>query len=165
MSYLKTAILSALVLILGVTLSAHAAGLRVGDQLPDLESFDLEGSLPSVEGKVVLIDFWASWCGPCKASFPALDDIQKKYKGAGFELIGVSVDEKKAQMDEFLDDHPVSFTIVRDGQHKLVAAAQVKTMPTSLIVDREGVIRFVHSGYRGDETKEKLETEIRSLLE
>ena len=92
MSYLKTIILSALVLLLGITLSTHAAGLRVGDELPDLESFGMEGSLPSVEGKVVLVDFWADWCGPCHAIAPNLAKAVEEEKGRVL-LAKLEVDE------------------------------------------------------------------------
>ena len=118
-----------------------------GATMPSLADFGLEGSIPSTKGKVVLLDFWASWCSPCKASFPTLNDLHSKYSGKGLVVLGVNVDEDAADKDKFLKGTPASFAIVRDAAQKLVAAANVKTMPTSFIIDRTGVIRHVHSGF------------------
>src|SRR3954462_4909555 len=124
------------------------AGFKQGDALPDLASFNLEGKLPEqLKGQVILLDFWASWCGPCKSSFPVMEELSKKYAGEGLIIIAVSVDEKKENMQRFLKSEKVSFTVVRDAEHKLVAAADVKAMPTSLLIDRFGKIRFIHTGF------------------
>jgi thiol-disulfide isomerase/thioredoxin len=145
--------------------SARAAGLKPGDTFPDLASFKLEGKLPaSLKDKVVLIDFWASWCDPCKDSFPALNELQKRYGPQGFVIIAVNVDENRADMEAFLKKHAADFTVVRDADQKLVAKVDVATMPSSLLLDRSGKIRFAHSGFRGEETKKKYEQEIESLL-
>ena len=124
-----------------------AGGWHEGDTLPDLGSFGLAGSLPNLKGKVVYLDFWASWCGPCKASFPVLNGWYQQLGGRGLVVLGVSVDEAEADMTTFLKHTPVAFPIVHDAAHKLVAAANVATMPTSFIIDRKGVIRHVHSGF------------------
>jgi len=137
---------------------------KTGDALPKLDSLGLEGPLPALAGKVVLLDFWASWCGPCKKSFPELDKIQQAYKDKGLIVLAVSVDEKADDMEGFLKDHPVTFTVVRDAKQKLVAAAGVESMPTSLLVDAKGVIRFQHTGFRGEETTKQLKDEIEKLL-
>jgi len=137
---------------------------KSGDQLPPLTGFNLEGQLPATAGKVVLIDFWASWCGPCKKSFPELDKLQRTFAGKDFLLLAVCVDEKAADMAAFLKAHPVGFAVVRDVQQQLVAAAGVESMPTSLLVDRQGHIRAVHAGFRGPETVQQLTAEIDQLL-
>jgi thiol-disulfide isomerase/thioredoxin len=150
-------------LLIGIFSTARAA-LKVGDTLPDLSTFKLEGKLPdSLKGKVVIVDFWASWCKPCAESFPMLDELQKKY-GDKLVIIGVNVDEKAANMEKFLKKHPVSFTVVRDAEQKLVAAAEPKTMPTSYILDGEGKVRFFHNGFHGDDTRKEYLNEIDSLL-
>lgn len=149
-------------LVAGNFLSANAA-LKVGDTLPDLAAFKLEGKLPETRGKVVIVDFWASWCLPCAESFPALDELQKKY-GDRLVILAVNVDQKAANMEKFLKKHPVSFTVVRDGGQKLVAAAEPATMPTSFILDSEGQVRFLHNGFHGEETRKQYATEIESLL-
>jgi thiol-disulfide isomerase/thioredoxin len=150
-------------LLAGTFFTAHAA-LKVGDTLPDLAGFKLEGKLPgSLKGKVVIVDFWASWCLPCAKSFPVLDELQKKY-GDRLVVVAVNVDEKKAKMEEFLGKHPVSFTIVRDAEQKLVAVAEPETMPTSFILDGEGKVRFQHNGFHGEDTHQEYISEIESLL-
>lgn len=140
------------------------AGWKVGDVLPDLSAHKLEGKLPELKGKVVLVDFWASWCLPCAKSFPAMDELYQKYKDRGLVVVAVSVDDKSADMEKFLKKHSASFPVVRDAAHSLVAAADVSTMPTSFIVDREGKVRFVHTGFRGEETKKQYVEQIESLV-
>ena len=143
--------------------TAHAA-LKVGDTLPDLTSFKLEGKLPDgLKGKIVIVDFWASWCGPCAKSFPVLDELQKKYADR-LVVLGVSVDEKAADMETFLKKRPVSFAVVRDAEQKLVATAEPATMPTSFVLDRDGKVRFLHNGFHGDDTRKQYLSEIESLL-
>jgi thiol-disulfide isomerase/thioredoxin len=140
------------------------AALNVGDTLPDLASFQLEGKLPAaLKGKVVIVDFWASWCLPCAKSFPVLDELQKKY-GDKLVIVAVSVDEKAANMEKFLTKHPVTFTVVRDPEQKLVAVAEPATMPTSFILDGEGKVRFLHNGFHGEDTRKAYVSEIDSLL-
>jgi thiol-disulfide isomerase/thioredoxin len=144
--------------------SLSAASLKVGDSFPDLGQFKLEGALPDTKGKVVLIDFWASWCEPCKESFPTMNELQKRYGPQGLIVIAINVDESKADMTAFLKKHSASFTVVRDATQKLVEKAGISTMPTSFLIDTNGKIRSTHSGYRGDETKKKYEQEIEGLL-
>lgn len=151
------------ILLAGTFATAHAA-LKVGDELPDLASFNLEGQLPAnLDGKVVLVDFWASWCLPCAKSFPVLDELQKKY-GDRLVIVAVNVDQKKANMENFLKKRPVSFSVVRDARQKLVAVAEPETMPTSFILDSSGKVRFQHSGFHGEETEKQYISEIESLL-
>ncbi len=160
-SLLKKSVLAAL--LAGTFFTAHAA-LKVGDTLPDLASFKLEGKLPdNLKGKIVIVDFWASWCLPCAESFPVLDELQKKY-GDKLVIIGVNVDEKAPNMDKFLKKHPVSFTVVRDGERKLVAAVSPETMPTSFILDGTGKVRFLHGGFHGETTRKEYLSEIETLL-
>jgi thiol-disulfide isomerase/thioredoxin len=141
------------------------AGWKVGDALPELGAFQLEGKLPDkLRGQVVLVDFWASWCAPCKASFPVMEALHQQYGGRGLVVLAVNVDESSAAMEKFLKKSPVSFAVVRDAAHKLVAAADVATMPTSFLVDRAGKVRFLHTGFRGAATRKEYEKEIDLLL-
>lgn len=140
-----------------------AAGWKENLSLPELGGFGLEGSVPSLRGKVVYLDFWASWCGPCKASFPVLNKWQQQYGAKGFTVLGVSVDEKAAEMQEFLKKIPASFPIVRDAAHKLVGVADVSSMPTSFLIDRKGMVRQVHNGFRPKD-EPVLAGEIAALL-
>ena len=155
----------ALAIILSGTAPGARAALGIGDTLPDLPGFKLEGKLPGpLKGKVVLLDFWASWCGPCAESFPVMEELHHRYKDRGLVIIAVSADEKAAPMQAFLKKHTVSFAVVRDAEQKLVAAADVKAMPTSFIIDQGGKVRFVHSGFHGTETRKQYATEIESVL-
>ena len=154
----------AMAVLLAGTFFTASAALKVGDTLPDLASFNLEGKLPdTLKGKVVIVDFWASWCTPCAKSFPVLDELQKKY-GDKLVILAVNVDEKKANMDKFLEKHAVSFTVVRDGDQKLVAVAEPATMPTSFVLDGTGKVCFLHNGFHGEDTRKEYLTEIESLL-
>jgi thiol-disulfide isomerase/thioredoxin len=147
------------------TLFTAPAALKVGNTLPDLAGFKLEGTLPgSLKGKVVILDFWASWCGPCAESFPVMDELQKKYQDQGLVILAVSVDEKAGKMEAFLKKNPVSFTVVRDANQKLVATAEPETMPTSFVIDRTGKVRFLHNGFHGSATRKEYIEQIESLL-
>ena len=148
----------------GTILTLQAA-LKVGDGFPDLAGFKLEGKLPdSLKGKIVIIDFWASWCQPCKDSFPAMNELQKKYAGKGLVIIAVNEDEEKSDMSDFLKDNAATFTVVRDAKQKLVGEAGIQTMPSSFVLDDTGKVRFTHSGFHGAETRKEYEQQIESLL-
>ena len=152
--------------LLGALLCQTAfGGLKPGDAFPDLASFKLEGKLPAdIKDKIVVVDFWASWCGPCKESFPAMNELQKKYSSRGLLIVAVNVDEARGDMDGFLKANPASFTVVRDAGQALVTKANVATMPSSFILNRQGKVCFVHSGFHGDKTLKQYEEEIESLL-
>lgn len=137
---------------------------NVGESFPDLNKYDLEGKLPELKGKVVLVDFFASWCGPCKMSFPVMEDLEAKYKDKGFVVVAINVDKKKTDMENFLKKEKTSFAIVRDASTKLVAQVKVPTMPTSFILGRDGKIVAIHDGFHGDETRAKYVSEIENLL-
>ena len=142
-----------------------SAGLKAGDSLPDLGQLKLEGKLPDgLKGKVVLLDFWASWCEPCKASFPVMEQLQKKYAAEGLVVVAINVDENRADMEGFLKKNTGTFAVLRDAKQALVNTAGISTMPSSFLIDREGRVRFVHSGFHGEETHKKYEQEIESLL-
>jgi thiol-disulfide isomerase/thioredoxin len=147
------------------TASQAIGGIKVGDSFPDLASFKLEGKLPdNLKGKLVLVDFWASWCEPCKASFPVMEELHKQYGALGLVIIAVNVDEDKSDMAVFLKKNPVTFTVVRDGAQTLVNKAGIGTMPSSFLIDGAGKVRAAHSGFKGEETKKKYQQEIESLL-
>jgi len=148
----------------GSVLTVRAA-LTVGDTFPGLDGFSLEGKLPdALKGKVVIVDFWASWCGPCKESFPAMNELQKKYASRGLVIIAVNEDEDKSDMQDFLKDNAAAFTVVRDARQKLVAVAGIETMPSSFVLDGAGKVRFTHSGFHGAATRKEYAEQIESLL-
>jgi cytochrome c biogenesis protein CcmG/thiol:disulfide interchange protein DsbE len=139
------------------------APLKEGDAFPDLTKFNLEGTLPDLHGQVVLVDFFASWCEPCKESFPVMEELKQKY-GDKILIVAVNVDKKKADMDAFLKSHPVTFTVVRDAANKLVSEVKIPTMPSSFLLDREGRVHSFHRGFKGAETKKRYIEDIDALL-
>jgi cytochrome c biogenesis protein CcmG, thiol:disulfide interchange protein DsbE len=106
------------------------------------------------KGKVVYLDFWASWCGPCKESFPWLNEIHAKYKDKGFVVIGINLDKDKAKADEFLKSHAAQFPIVYNTEGDLAKKYGVKGMPYSIILDKGGKVLHSHIGFHKDKTKE-----------
>ena len=139
--------------------------LKVGDPFPDLTKFQLDGKLPeNLHGKIVIVDFWASWCGPCKASFPAMEQLHQRYGKDGLVIIAVNLDDNRVAMEEFLKKNPVSFVVVRDAGKQLVARANIASMPTSFVLDSEGKVHSLHNGFRGEETKKQYVQELEALL-
>ncbi len=149
-----------------VALAASAlAQVAPGAAFPPLAADGLAGGpLPDTSGKVVIVDFWASWCAPCKASFPAYSRLQGEFAARGLVVVGISVDESPAAYAAFVARLKPSFATLHDSKHALVALVQVPTMPTSYLVDREGKVRFVHAGFHGDATERELRSEIEGLL-
>lgn len=119
--------------------------------------------LASYRGKVVLVDFWASWCPPCKTSFPALDALYREYATKGVEVLAVNLDERRRDADAFLSAHPHRLTVLFDPKGASPVAFGVKGMPSSFILDRNGNIRFTHMGYSGN-VDESYRRELVQLL-
>jgi thiol-disulfide isomerase/thioredoxin len=124
----------------------------------------LAAPLPVVAGHVTLVDFWASWCAPCKASFPAYSRIQSDYAAGGLVVVGVSVDDDAGARRAFVRRLAPTFAIAADGAHALATAVQVPAMPTSYLLGRDGRVRFVHVGFHGAETEREIRHEIDLLL-
>jgi thiol-disulfide isomerase/thioredoxin len=146
-------------------ISSAFAGVKVGDSFPSLDGAQLAGgTVPATAGKILVVDFWASWCAPCKASFPALGKISSDYAARGVVLVGVSVDESAPAYAAFMKKNAPAFPALHDAKQNLVRAVQVPTMPTTYIIDRQGRVRFVHSGFHGDSSDRKLRADIEALL-
>jgi cytochrome c biogenesis protein CcmG/thiol:disulfide interchange protein DsbE len=116
-----------------------------------------------LRGKVVYVDFWASWCAPCRVSFPILDALGAKHGAQGFAVVGVNQDDAAKDRDAFMKRVRVKFTLVEDGDHKIAKAYDVKAMPSGYLIDRKGTVRYVHAGFDGS-SRDKLETQILQLL-
>ena len=111
-------------------------------------------SLAGLRGQVVLINFWATWCGPCRKEMPFLEQIQRRYTPLGFTMLGINVEEDTRMMDAFLKDVPVTFPILLDPANGISKLYNVSAMPSTVIVDRKGRLRYLHQGYQpGDENK------------
>ena len=121
-----------------------------------IESADLQG-------KVVLLDFWASWCIPCRKSFPEIDRLSKDFASKGVMVIAVNVDEQRKNADAFLSQYPHQVTVAFDSKGVSAKAFDLQGMPSSLIIDRGGHVRFTHMGYT-DKTIAQFRTEIAQLL-
>jgi thiol-disulfide isomerase/thioredoxin len=120
-------------------------------------------ALSQYKGQVVMVNFWATWCGPCQQEMPLLDQMYKKYKPAGFTLIGVNVDKEAPAVKELLARKPVSFPVLLDPANQVSKAYHVDEMPSSVIIDRKGQIRYIHRGYKpGDENE--YQDRIRQLI-
>jgi peroxiredoxin len=111
-------------------------------------------TLAQFKGDVVMLNFWASWCGPCRQEMPLLDSIYKQYKDMGFTLIGVNVEPNSRDANAWLMKTPVSYPILYDTKSQVSQLYHVQAMPTTVIIDRKGIVRFVHNGYLpGDENQ------------
>ncbi|MCP5046924.1 MAG: TlpA family protein disulfide reductase [bacterium] len=121
-------------------------------------------SLSDFKGKVVLLDFWASWCGPCRKAFPLLVELYKKNKDKDFEIIAINLDRDKNSMNNFLkkQGEPVSFPIIFDPKGDIPPLYDLKAMPTTYLIDKKGIIRFYHRGFSN--SHEKLYEEEVTLL-
>jgi peroxiredoxin len=120
-------------------------------------------SLAQYQGQVVMINFWASWCGPCREEMPLLESIYKKYNKLGFTLLGVNVEPQSQAAEDFLKQTPVSFPILYDPQSKVSKLYDVAGMPSTVIIDRSGKLRMVHRGYQPGDENQYLDS-IRALI-
>ncbi|TVS14686.1 MAG: TlpA family protein disulfide reductase [Gammaproteobacteria bacterium] len=146
--------------------AAQAGGPKVGSPAPDFTLESRSGgtvALSDLKGEVVLLNFWATWCPPCRQEMPLLDQIYGRYEALGFTLLGVNVEQDSNLADRFLADVPVSFPILLDPQEQVSKLYQVPAMPTTVIIDRQGIVRYIHYGFRpGDE--QKVQDEVRRLI-
>ena len=120
-------------------------------------------TLAALKGHPVLVDFWASWCPPCRTSIPALDTLYREFHARGLEVMAINVDERRKDADGFLAGHQYLMPVIFDAAGQSPRAAGVYGMPTSFLVDRAGMIRFVHRGY-SDKVLESYRREILQLL-
>ena len=144
--------------------SPTAFALSAGDAAPTFTAPSLTGgdnlSLQDLRGKVVFLDFWASWCGPCLTSLPLLDELRKDFPSERFQVLAVNVDRDPGKARAFLDKRPVGYPSVMDPQGRIPERFGLETMPTSYLIDARGVVRFVNEGFRVgdiDELRENIE--------
>lgn len=142
-TYLMTATLSGL--------AFFAQALDADSEAPDFTLKSNQGvnmRLHEHRGEVVMINFWASWCGPCRQEMPHLEQIHNDYSPMGFTLLGVNVDEDQRDADKALRRFGVSFPVLYDSDNQVAELFKVETMPTTIILDRDGNVRHLHHGYK-----------------
>ncbi|MEQ1638816.1 MAG: TlpA disulfide reductase family protein [Methylococcales bacterium] len=157
---------SVFALVAGVA-SLTANAVEVGQSAPTFTLPTLQQNTPTplaqYAGKVVYLDFWASWCAPCRTSFPLLNKLHQKLQARGFEVVAVNLDEDKAKAEQFLKEIPVAFKVLSDPKGEWADKFGVESMPTSYILDQKGVVQNIHHGFASDDIKE-LEAKITELL-
>ena len=155
-----------LVMLVGINIPAPVLALDVGTQAVDFELSGTQGAvrLSRVRGKVVYLDFWASWCGPCRESFPWMNAMQEKYKQKGLEIIAINLDANNGDAQKFLSKHTAQFTVLFDPKGATPDQYKIMGMPTSFIIGKDGKVLVQHIGFNKDDRAE-LEQKILSALE
>jgi thiol-disulfide isomerase/thioredoxin len=159
--------LTYLITLLLVVANQNAYSVDVGESLPGCALETMENkqnlTLSQYRGKVLYVDFWASWCGPCGKSFPFLNEMHEQLKDQGLQIVGVNLDENADDAKAFLAKYPASFTVAADVSKQCAKDFAVKAMPSSYLIDRNGVVQHVHLGFRPGEAQE-LRTLVEKLL-
>jgi len=158
-------LLSTLVAAIALLSTSSAQAIEPGTAVPEIALAGAQGpvSLAALKGKVVYVDFWASWCGPCRQSFPWMNALQARYAAKGLQVVGINVDAKRADADKFLAEVPATFAIGFDVQGDTPRRYAIKGMPTSVLIGSDGKVIQVHSGFR-DEDRKALEAAIDGAL-
>ena len=142
-------------IILGLCLSVSVQASDISGPAPNFTLKSSSGKnikLSELRGQVVLLNFWASWCGPCRQEMPLLDDLHKRYSKLGFTVLGVNVEEDSSKAKNMLRSIPVTFPILFDTNNTVSKAYNVSAMPSTVMIDRDGNMRYLHKGYKpGDE--------------
>ena len=159
----SVAALATAALLMAVPASNAASGSGPAPQFTLDSRAGSKISLAQYKGQVVMLNFWASWCGPCRQEMPLLENIYKKYNKMGFTLIGVNVEPDSKAAEGFLKQTPVSFPVIYDKDSTVSKAYDVSGMPSTVIIDRKGNIHVLHRGYKPGDENEYLDS-IRALV-
>lgn len=146
--------------------STTALAVAPGEPAPELNLPTTGDSVVRIDdyrGEVIYLDFWASWCAPCRKSFPWMNAMQSRYRHQGLRVVAVNLDNEPSARDAFLDRYPAQFTVLVDGEGESARRFVVKGMPSAYLIDRRGVVRKVHRGFR-DAHADELEAAIVELL-
>lgn len=163
-NYLRIVILFGLAILASIAMPslAQVIGKPAADfELPNLKQDMVK--LSGYQGKVVYLDFWASWCVPCRETFPFMNQLQEKYGKDGFEIVAVNIDTKRPDADKFLAQFPAAFTVLFDPKRGVAKAYELKGLPTSYLIDRAGKLVSTHLGFQKDRAGE-LEAVIAKAL-
>ena len=147
-------------------LAAAATALQTGAPAPAFQLNSSAGkpaALADFKGQIVLLNFWASWCGPCRQEMPILEQLNRQYHNKGVTLLGVNVEPDSAAAVNWLKATPVSFPILFDVDSKVSKLYEVEGMPNTVIVDRKGLVRYIHRGYSAGAENDYL-NQIRTLI-
>lgn len=153
-------------MILSVSLQATPVlAIEVGERAPEfqLQGMEAPAKLSDASGKVVYLDYWASWCGPCRQSFPWMNEMQAKYGGQGLQIVAVNLDAKAEDAQRFLASQPAMFTVLFDPKGLTPRQYGVKGMPSSFLIGRDGVVVARHMGFR-EVDRSALESQIETAL-
>lgn len=145
--------------------SIASSGLA-GQAAPDFALKSASGAnlrLSEYRGEVVMINFWATWCGPCRQEMPHLEDLYNRYQRVGFNLLGVNIDDDSRRAMQMVQELGVTFPVLFDEKKEVSKLYSVEAMPVTLLLDRSGTVRHIHLGYQPG-FEEKYLTEIRALL-
>ncbi len=143
-----------------------ASSSLIGQLAPDFALKNASGEnlrLSEFRGDVVMINFWATWCGPCRQEMPLLDELYSRYQRVGFNLLGVNIDDDSGKAMNMIAELDVSFPVLFDTRKEVSKLYKVDAMPVTILVDRDGRVRHVHHGYKPGYEQDYL-NEIRSLL-
>ncbi len=140
-----------------LSLSLPLQAKELNQPAPDFTLKSMSGKnlkLSEQAGNVILLNFWASWCGPCRKEMPLLNELHKKYQPLGFTVLGLNVEQDTKLAKQFIDSRPVDFPILYDPANEVSSLYEVVAMPTTVLIDRNGNMRYLHRGYKeGDEKK------------
>lgn len=144
-------------MLIGYVGATSASTVAVSSPAPDFTLKSLDGTnlrLEEYRGQVVLLNFWASWCGPCRQEMPVLDKIHQRYEDTGFAVLGVNVEGEAAPAQEIVDKTDITFPVLIDAGQSVSELYELEAMPSTVVIDRDGMVRYVHRGYKpGDEAK------------
>lgn len=154
---------NSLILALLLSLQAEAVTLNTPAPLFSLPTESGEVALSDHKGKVVYLDFWASWCGPCRSSFPWMNEMQNRYGDNNFVVIAVNLDSNSTDAQTFLSQYSAQFTVVFDPKGNTPASYELLGMPSAYLIDKEGNVRFEHIGF-DESQKSEYEAHIRQML-
>jgi thiol-disulfide isomerase/thioredoxin len=162
---MKTPWITTAVLALSALAVTASHAIEAGEAAPDFELQGRQGpiKLSQYKGKTVYLDFWASWCGPCKQSFPWMNEMQSRYSGKGLQVVAINLDQKAADATAFLGSTPARFDVAFDPSGATPKQYAIKGMPTSVLIGPDGRVIQTHSGFK-DEQRAELEAQIKQAL-
>jgi thiol-disulfide isomerase/thioredoxin len=145
----------------------RAQAISIDNEAPDFTLKSMQGneqiSLSQFKGKVVYLDFWASWCGPCRQSFPFIAQLQQQYQQDGFEVVSVNLDENPQLATEFINQFPVNYSHVKGFGTDISEKYSIEAMPTAYLIDAKGRVRVIHKGFKPSH-KKFIEAVLEKLL-